>query len=142
MDRGSDERQFCSPGGDLPFSGFSRSKYYQYKEYHTSKDNLDFVSQKGLQSSFEIFKNIIDAFENNFYPKALYLCEPKMDKRNLYETISTNKSFLKQSIRNRMDFLAYSDGRHNLFEIVNRCKFSLEEAINISKVLKVNKLIK
>ena len=142
MDRGSDERQFCSPGVDLPFSGFSRSKYYQYKEYHTSKDNLDFVSQKGLQSSFEIFKNIIDAFENNFYPKALYLCEPKMDKRNLYETISTNKSFLKQRIRNRMDFLAYSDGRHNLFEIVNRCKFSLEEAINISKVLKVNKLIK
>ena len=64
-----------------------------------------------------------------------------MDKRNLYETFSSEKSFLKNSVRNKMDFLAYSDGDHNLFQIVNRCNFNLEEALNISKILKKNKLI-
>ena len=64
-----------------------------------------------------------------------------MDKRNLYETISSKKNFLNKEVRNKMDFLAYSDGNHNLFQIVNRCNFSLEEGLRISKILKKNKLI-
>ena len=67
LERGSDERQYCYPGVDLPFSGFCRTKYETYKEYHTSLDNLKFVSQKGLEGSFEVIKNIIDAFESSIF---------------------------------------------------------------------------
>ena len=141
LSRGSDERQFCSPGVDLPYCGFSRSKYYEYQEYHTSEDNLKVVSQKGLDGSFKILKKIVDAFEISLYPKTKYLCEPKMDKRNLYEEISFNRNYLKKNIKNRMDFLAYSDGNHSIFDIVNKCNFDLDEAIYISNILKHNKLI-
>ena len=64
MDRGSDERQYCAPGIDLPICGFSRTKYGEYKEYHTSEDNLNFVSKKGLKDSFEVLKSIVESFEN------------------------------------------------------------------------------
>ena len=58
LDRGSDERQYCSPGIDLPICTFSRSKYY--KEYHTDKDNFNLVTQKGLMQSFNVIRKIIN----------------------------------------------------------------------------------
>ena len=75
-ERGSDERQYCSPGIDLPLACFSRSKYYP--EYHTNKDDFKVVTQKGLSQSFEVVKNIIDSFETGLYPKYKYLCEFSM----------------------------------------------------------------
>ena len=59
LKRGSDERQYCSPGIDLPICTFSKSKFGEYPEYHTSDDNLNIVSEKGLKESLEVFKNII-----------------------------------------------------------------------------------
>ena len=95
LERGSDERQYCAPGIDLPICGFSRSKYGEYKEYHTSEDNLDFINRKGLQSSFKILKSIVDSFENDFswysFPKSKFYCEPNLGKRNLYPNISEKK---------------------------------------------------
>ena len=80
LDRGSDERQYCAPGVDLPISSITRSKYNTYKEYHTSLDDLKFNSIKGLQQSFNLYKNIILEIEKNSYPKSktvgeLYLKE-------------------------------------------------------------------
>ena len=60
LDRGSDERQFSSPGIDLPMISMMRSKYGTYKEYHTSKDNFDVVNSKGLTMSFQIHKYVIN----------------------------------------------------------------------------------
>ena len=71
-DRSSDERQYCSPGVELPVCSFSRSKAGSktFPEYHTSHDNFNLVSKKGLEGSFTIFKTIIDAFELNLFPNA------------------------------------------------------------------------
>ena len=95
--RGSDERQYCSPGVDLPVCGFSRSKYGEFPEYHTSKDNLNFISKNGLKNSFEVMRSIIDTFEKNYYwnsfPKSNILCEPNLGKRNLYPTVSQKKNY-------------------------------------------------
>ena len=59
LKRGSDERQYCAPGVDLPICGFSRTKYGEFKEYHTSEDNLNLVNKKSLQDSFNVLKSIV-----------------------------------------------------------------------------------
>ena len=74
MERGSDERQYCAPGLDLPLCGFSRSKYGEYPEYHTSADNFNVVTAEGLDSSFELMRLIIDAFELGIFPTNTVIC--------------------------------------------------------------------
>ena len=88
-DRSSDERQYCSPGVELPVCSFSRSKAGSktFPEYHTHLDNFSVVTQKGLEGSFEIFKNIIDVFEISAFPNSKNKCEPFLTKRNLYPTL-------------------------------------------------------
>ena len=79
MFRGSDERQYCAPGIELPLCSFSRSK--EYPEYHTNKDDFSVVTQKGLQGSFEVIKTIIDCFESCFKPKYVHFGEPNLGKK-------------------------------------------------------------
>ena len=139
LDRGSDERQYCYPGIDLPVSGFCRSRFHTFKEYHTDHDNLDYISKEGLNNSFKVFRNIIDALESkNFYPKNKFLCEPNLGKRGLMSTIG--KKF-KGKNKVTKNFLAYSDGTKNLFEICDIINIDLEDALIISKKLNEKKLI-
>ena len=132
LDRGSDERQYCSPGVDLPVCLVMKSKFGTYKEYHTSLDNLNFVTPKGLQESFEVYTKIIDVLENNRIYKTTVLCEPQMGRRGLYHQISyRGKSDL---VRTLMDFLVYADGKNDLIDIANilrRCAYGLIEVVNI-----------
>ena len=141
--RGSDERQYCSPGVDLPVCGFSRSKYGEFPEYHTSKDNLNFISKNGLKNSFEVMRSIIDTFEKNYYwnsfPKSNILCEPNLGKRNLYPTVSQKKNYGNLNLR--MDLIAYSDGKKNLIEISRIIKQPLNKIFSELKLLKKNKII-
>lgn len=139
LERGSNERQYCYPGIDLPVSGFCRSKYHTFKEYHTDHDNLNFISKKALDESFSVFKNIIDALENkNFYPKNKFLCEPNLGKRGLISTIGRKFKGKNKVTKN---FLAYSDGKKNLFEICDIIKISLDDALLICNKLSEKKLI-
>ena len=139
LDRGSDERQYCYPGIDLPVSGFCRSRFHTFKEYHTDHDNLDYISKKGLNNSFQVFKDIIDSLESkNFYPKNKFLCEPNLGKRGLMSTLG--KKF-KGKNKVTKNFLAYSDGKNNLFEICSLINIDLKDAVIISKKLNENKLI-
>ena len=110
INRASDERQYCSPLINLPVCCFSKSKYYP--EYHTNLDNFKVVTAKGLQQSFDIFKEIIDAFEKGLYPKTKINCEPNLGKRNLYPTLSQKGNYNKE-IENRMNLLAYSNGKND-----------------------------
>ena len=139
LDRGSDERQYCAPGVDLPFCGFCRTKYEEFPEYHTSADNFDVVTSEGLEGSFNVMKSIIDAFEVNLYPKTNILCEPQLGKRNLYPTVSQKNTYA--DISTRMDFLAYADGKHSVFDISNKIKKNIKLVTNEAIILEREGLI-
>ena len=91
LDRGSDERQYNSPGIDLPIASIFRTMYGKYPEYHTSLDNFDLVNIKGLSGGFKILKTAITILLNLIVPKVKILCEPQMGKRNLYPHLSQKK---------------------------------------------------
>ena len=138
VDRGSDERQYCSAKVDLPLVAFSRSR--NYPEYHTNKDDFKVVTENGLQESFETMKNIIDVFENFLHPKTNFFCEPNMGKRNLYPTLS--KKFNYSESKTRMDIIAFCDGKTSLFEIANIINKPLKKVLQEAKILKKNKIIR
>ena len=85
LERGSDERQYCSPGINLPVSLFCRSKFHYYKEYHSSLDNLNLINQKNLQQSLDVLIKLINFFEKNNFPENKIMCEAKLSKRGLYQ---------------------------------------------------------
>ena len=126
LDRGSDERQYCSPGVDLPISSITRSKFGEYPEYHTSLDNFDVVTEKGLNDSLLLYLKCLDIFEKNrFYPKVKVFCEPQLGKRGLYPNISTKES--GNIVRNMMNFISYCDGSNSILEISEICGIDFEE---------------
>ena len=140
LERGSDERQYCSPGVDIPVCSIMRSKYDTYKEYHTSLDNLNFVSSEGLNKSFNIYKEIFDSIEADIIPIAKNLGEPMMSKRGLRPTTGIRGS--ANSGKDIMNFLIYSDGKNSLFEISEKIKISMDKASIIMRDLVKLNLIK
>lgn len=118
LDRGSDERQYCAPGIDLPICSILRTKFGDYPEYHTSLDNFDLVTEAGLQGSLEIYKKCLDLFERNFTPRVTILGEPQLGRRGLYPSVSTKNT--RQIVGSMMDFIAYSDGTNDLVDICDR----------------------
>lgn len=135
MERGSDERQYCSAGVDLPVCTVMRSKYGEFKEYHTSDDNMDFVNAKALEGSFQVMKACIIALEKNYKYKVNYLCEPQLSKRGLYPDVSMKNS--ATCVRDMMNFLAYADGTKDLFDISDKINVPISKLADI-----VEKLIK
>lgn len=115
LDRGSDERQYCAPGIDLPIAGFCRTKYGEFPEYHTDADNFDVVTAEGLQGAFDVMSEVIRAFEIGLYPCCTVKGEPQLGKRGLYPNLSQKGT--NSGIRTRMNFLAYADGTNSLFKI-------------------------
>jgi len=139
LKRGSDERQYNSPGIELPIASIFRSKYGEYPEYHTSLDNFDLVTKKGLRGGFLIAKTAIEILLEKLIPKVKILCEPHMSKRNLYPTVSFNNKSKK--IKNIMDFLQYADGKNDLKKIAKHTHMSIHMANKINKLLLKKKLI-
>ena len=137
--RGSDERQYCAPGIDLPISSLMRSRYGEYKEYHTSLDKLGtVVTKKGLEESYKLIKDCINMLENSFRPKCKILCEPFLSKRNLYPKF-TSKSGFKPLV---MDVLTWCDGTNDIVDISNNLGVSISDVKKTIKILKKHKLIK
>ena len=135
FDRGSDERQYCAPGIDLPLVSMMRTKYGEYPEYHTSLDVLnDVVTAGGLYGGFLANQRAIEALELNYSPQVQILCEPQMSKRGLYSTISSRESW--RSSKLIMDFLSMCDGKHSLIEIAELLKtpiWHLKETIKLAQ---------
>ena len=119
---GYDERQYCSPGFNLPVGLFSRSQYGKYPEYHTSKDNLDFISVKNLLESYSIILQVIEILESNLrYVNQNPMCEPQLGKRGLYNHIGGDQDKdLKQLAL--LWVLNQSDGSKSLLEIAQRAE--------------------
>jgi len=115
LERGSDERQYCSPGVDLPVASVMRSKYATYPEYHTSLDNMELVTPTGLGQAFVAHQKMIEVLEGDCTPTYQILCEPKMSNRGLRPTIGKVGS--ANDSRNMMNLLAYADGNRPLLEI-------------------------
>jgi len=139
LERGSDERQYNAPGVDLPLCTFSRSLFHNYPEYHTSADNLDFISASGLQGSFDVILKCIIALEYNENYKVNCLCEPQLGKRGLYPTISQKGTY--DAVKAMTDFIAYADGRNDLIDISNIINVPIDELIQIVIKLKKADLI-
>ena len=121
-----------------------RSKYGTYREYHTSLDNLNFVSEEGLEGSYEIHKKCIDVLEKNKKYKSTTTCEPHLSSRNLYHEIS-NINFYKKNkgqIKTILDFIIYADGTNDIIDIANILKISAHKLIPIIDLLILKKLIK
>jgi aminopeptidase-like protein len=127
--RQSDERQYCSPGVDLPISCFCRSKYGSYPEYHTSDDNFDVVTEKGLEGAIDVLVNSILAIEKTIFPKYRFICEPNLGKRGLYPLMGAKK--IDSQVRNIKNFLTYADGLTALEEIAVLLNLDMEEATNL-----------
>ena len=143
LERGSDERQFCSPGVDLPVCSIMRSKYGTYPEYHTSLDNLKFISANGLYGSFKIISKTLEILEINHIYKNNYnnLCEPKLSNFNLRKPISFKKNY--DYDKNLLNILFFSDGKKDLLEISKKIKLDIFETNEIvQRLLKVNLLKK
>lgn len=139
LDRGSDERQYNAPGVDLPVCVVCRSKYGEYPEYHTSLDNLSFVTAEGLEGALDVYKQMLMAIEYNAFYRIKCLCEPQLGKRGLYPTVSQKGSYY--GIRSLVDFIAYADGKHDLLEISETIGVPVKELIPIIEKLQQNELL-
>ena len=139
LKRGSDERQYCAPGIDLPLCCFSRSK--RYPEYHTNKDNFNVVTQKGLMGSFKIMKKIIGELESKIYPITRSYCEPNLSRRKLYPTFSQKGKYNK-ILEVRKNLIAYSDGTTSLYEIADKLKLPYKILRKQYNFLKLKKILK
>jgi len=137
--RGSDERQYCAPGVDLPLCSIMRSKYGEYPEYHTSGDDLSFISPEGLRGSYNVYTQCIEALEKNKIYRAGYLCEPQLDKRGLYPTISYKGS--ADEAKPMKDFMAYADGKNDLIDISNIIGVPVSRLVPIAEKLLDNGII-
>ena len=139
LERGSDERQYNSPGIDLKMSSIFRTKYGEYPEYHTSLDNFNLVTLKGIKGGFSVAKESVNFLMNKIIPKNTILCEPQMGKRGLYPTLSTKEK--KSTTKNYMNFLQYADGNNSLEKISKIINLSSSETKKIFIKLKAYKLI-
>jgi aminopeptidase-like protein len=138
---GSDERQYCSPGFNMPVGSLMRSVYQTYKEYHTSLDNKSFISFQSMLETIDLYFLFAKAIElNKFYINAFPFCEPQLGKRNLYPS-TINPEFNRNTIHNRMHLLSYSDGENDLIKIAELKKISVFDLENDVKKLSELKLI-
>jgi aminopeptidase-like protein len=132
---GYDERQYCSPGFNLPVGLFQRSKFGAIPEYHTSADNLDFIAPKHLAQSFSIIAEAIEILEHNAtYRNTLPKCEPQLGRRGLYGAIGGDKDAAAANMA-MLWILNLSDGNNSLLDIAERADLPFPVIYRTAKLL-------
>jgi aminopeptidase-like protein len=117
---GYDERQYCSPGFDLPVGLFQRSMFGTIPQYHTSADNLAFIRPGYLEQSFRLIAATLEVIENNtVYRNTMPKCEPQLGKRGLYTAIGGDRDAAARNMA-LLWVLNLSDGTHSLLDIAER----------------------
>jgi len=140
---GYDERQFCSPGFDMPVGCLMRTPFQQFPEYHTSGDNLDFVRPDKLVDSLTKCLSIFDVLEHdvrylNLNPKA----EPQLGRRGIYRALADRKAGEESSELSMLWVLNQSDGHHSLLDIAERSKLKFESIRKAAALLEECGLIR
>jgi aminopeptidase-like protein len=138
---GYDERQYCSPGFDLPVGLFQRSKFGTIPEYHTSADNLAFIGADHLELSYRLIVEILDVIDNdssflNIMPR----CEPQLGRRGLYRAIGGYKS-PEAANTALLWVLNLSDGAHSLLDIAERANLPFDVVYRTARLLQQHGLV-
>jgi aminopeptidase-like protein len=138
---GYDERQYCSPGFNMPVGCIMRSQHGEFPEYHTSADNLDFVKASSLEASLGLLRNVVTVLEKdrrylNTNPK----CEPQLGKRGLYESL-VGSSDKKSKEMAMFWILNLSDGRYSLLDIAERSKIPFATIQEVADLLREHDLL-
>ena len=138
---GYDERQFCSPGFDLPVGTLMRTPNGEYPEYHTSADNLDFVKPAQLAASYATCLAIIDVLENNRrYVNLNPKCEPQLGTRGLYRSRGGD-AMPPESEMALLWILNQSDGTKDLLDIAERSRLSFDIVRSAAEALRESGLL-
>lgn len=138
---GSDERQYSSPGFNLPFGSLTRSLYGKFPEYHTSADDLDFVNAKSMGETFDMYTGIIEALEyNGFYVNRKPFCEPFLSKYGLYSTLGSQK-YGQVGTTEILYVLNFSDGNTSLADIAGKMNQPISKIIGTARLLEEKGLI-
>ena len=115
---GSDERRYNAPGVDLPVGCLVRTRFFDYPEYHTSLDDLKFVSVTHMAASYDLYCECIDTLELNRRYRVATLCEPNLGRRGLYPTVGAPDS-VSEEVDDLMALCSYCDGAHDLIDIAD-----------------------
>lgn len=118
---GSDERQYCSAGFNLPVGSLMRTPYKKFKEYHTSLDNKSFISFEALSNTVDAYFTIFRVLElNDNYKTTMPWCEPQLGKRGLYPDKGGHLQANADFTFNLLHFLSYADGERELIEVADK----------------------
>lgn len=115
LERGSDERQFMSPAVDLPFCTLTRTPFGKYPEYHTSLDNLDFISEHSLKQSVQFLEKMVEDIDKCIIPVSQHIGEPFLTKYNLRESFGGGKLSANQTLISHV--IAFSDGTNDIVSL-------------------------
>ena len=139
---GYDERQYCSPGFNLPVGSLSRSSHGQYPEYHTSADNLDLVDADSLAASLALYREVVEIIESNaVYVSLNPKCEPQLGKRGLYSQIG-GPSGSRVNEMALLWVLNLADGEHDLLDMAERSGHPHEEIRRAAEALEAAELLR
>ena len=143
LDRGSDERQWCSPGADLPICSIMRSKYGTFPEYHTSLDDLALVTPSGLLGALKVFQACVMEIENISIYQTTQPGEPQLGARGLYPSSAVEGSKEDHDeARNLLNVLAYCDGTNDLESLAEITGIEHNSLLKIVSLLDKSGLIK
>jgi aminopeptidase-like protein len=138
---GYDERQYCSPGFDLPVGLFQRSRFGEIPQYHTSADDLEFIRPSHLAESFRLITAILDIVENDgTYRNTTPKCEPQLGRRALYDGLGGDKNAAAKNIA-MLWVLNMSDGTHSLLEIAERADLPFAVVKRAAHLLRAHGLL-
>ncbi len=139
---GYDERQFCSPGFDLGVGSLCRTPYAGYPEYHTSADNLDFVTPEAMADTLAVCREAFAVLDRNRrYVNLSPYGEPQLGRRGLYESLG-GRSDAKQAQLAMLWVLNLSDGAHSLLDVAERSGLPFDTVAGAADALHEAGLIK
>lgn len=132
---GSDERQYCSPGYNLPMVSLYRSKYSKYKEYHTSLDNKELFNFEAIMENVKLLLGMIDNYESlHLYKRIDPYGEPQLGKRGLYEDLAA-KSSHSEALKMRMRLLNFCDGEQAIEQFIEKYGYGESDVFEELSVL-------